>query len=296
MHVPNWIRDKVLTLRHSEVKQMSNIKLMLRNLSLHTVCEEARCPNIGECFARSTATFLIMGDVCTRNCTFCAIKKGKPAPIDPEEPKRIAAAAKNLKLSHAVITSVTRDDIEDGGASHFKATALEIKKYSNNTTVEMLIPDFQGNSASIKEIAGACPAVINHNIETVPRLYATIRPKADYKRSLSILKLAKEFSPNSVTKSGFMVGLGETREEIMGVMKDLRAVGVDILTIGQYLRPSGSHYPVIRYVTPQEFYSYKEIGYNLGFSYVVAGPFVRSSYKAEEALRQRASRSKELSF
>ena len=286
MHVPNWIRDKVLVLRSGGAKQISDMKLMLRDLSLHTVCEEARCPNIGECFVRGTATFLIMGDICTRNCTYCAIKKGKPAPIDSEEPKRIASAVKKLRLSHAVITSVTRDDIEDGGASHFAATAIEIKKYNNNTTVELLIPDFQGNSASIKEIADVCPDVINHNIETVPRLYAAIRPKADYERSLRILRLAKEFSPNSVTKSGFMVGLGETKEEIINVMKDLRAVGVDILTIGQYLRPSGNHYPVIRYVTPEEFHSYEEIGYNLGFSYVVAGPFVRSSYKAEEALRQ----------
>jgi lipoic acid synthetase len=285
MHVPNWIRDKVVALRSSGAKQTTDMKLMLRGLSLHTVCEEAKCPNLNECFGRGTATFLIMGDICTRNCTFCAVKKGEPTPIDPEEPKRIALTVKKLGLRHSVVTSVTRDDLEDGGASHFAATALEIKKYNNNITVELLIPDFQGNSASIKKIADAAPDVINHNIETVSRLYKYVRPRADYNRSLNILRLAKELSHNSITKSGFMVGLGETNEEIVSVTKDLRAVRVDILTIGQYLRPSGKHYPVVRYVTPEEFRSYEEIGYNLGFSYVVAGPFVRSSYKAEEALK-----------
>lgn len=285
MHVPNWIKDKVVALRSSGAKQTSDMKLMLRDHSLHTVCEEAKCPNLGECFARGTATFLIMGDICTRNCTFCAVKKGTPTPIDPEEPERIALAVKKLSLSHAVATSVTRDDLEDGGASHFAATALEIKKYNNNITVETLIPDFQGNQISMKKIADASPDIINHNVETVPRLYKNVRPKADYERSLNLLRLAKKLSHNSITKSGFMVGLGETNEEIVSVMKDLRAAGVDILTIGQYLRPSGKHYPVIRYATPEEFRSYQEIGHDLGFSYVVAGPFVRSSYKAEEALK-----------
>jgi len=295
MYVPNWIRNKVVALRSSGAKQTTDMKLMLHDLSLHTVCEEAKCPNLGECFGRGTATFLIMGDICTRNCTFCAVKKGTPAPIDHEEPKRIAFAVKKLSLSHAVVTSVTRDDLNDGGASHFAATAIEIRKQNSNTTVEVLIPDFQNNSASMEKIADAEPDVINHNVETVPRLYKKVRPKADYEKSLNLLKLVKELSHNSITKSGFMVGLGETKEEIISVMKDLRAAGVDILTIGQYLRPSGRHHPVMRYVMPEEFSSYEEIGYNLGFSYVVAGPFVRSSYKAEEALKLVLSSSNRLS-
>ncbi|WP_041424041.1 lipoyl synthase [Thermosediminibacter oceani] len=277
MNKPEWLKVKINPV---ELKHMEEF---LKRVKLNTVCQSAHCPNIGECFSRKTATFMIMGNICTRNCRFCAVEKGHPAPLDEDEPRRVAEAARALNLRHAVITCVTRDDLPDGGASHFARTVRELKKIPG-LTVEVLVSDFRGDEEAIRVVVESRPDVINHNLETVPRLYPAVRPMADYDRSLSLLKKIKELDPAIYTKSGIMVGLGESEEEVVDLMKDLVGVGCDMMTIGQYLRPSSSHIEVVEYVTPQQFERYRKIGYDLGFKYVASGPLVRSSYNAVEGM------------
>lgn len=277
MQKPEWLKVKI---SHDELKLMQNF---LKDMSLNTVCQNADCPNIGECFAKKTATFMIMGNICTRGCRFCAVSKGQPEPLDEDEPKRVAEAAERLGLKHVVVTCVTRDDLSDGGASHFAKTIDELKKIPG-LTVEVLVSDFRGNEESIKTVVKARPEIINHNVETVPRLYPKVRPQASYDRSLSLLKRVKELDEKIHTKSGIMVGLGETEDEVINVMKDLRKVNCDMMTIGQYLRPSKKHIEVAEYIIPEQFERYKEIGYNLGFKYIASGPLVRSSYHASEGM------------
>lgn len=257
---------------------------VLAEQGLHTVCQSARCPNQGECFASGTATFLILGDRCTRACTFCAVEKGKPVPLDPQEPERVALAAATLNLSHVVITSVTRDDLPDGGATHFAAILLAVRRKLPAATTEVLTPDFQGRAAAIDTVTDGLPDIYNHNVETVPRLYPDVRPGADYRRSLNLLARVKERAPEIYTKSGLMVGLGENVNEVETVLKDLRTAGCDLITIGQYLQPSPRHVPIARYVTPEEFAAYRTAALELGFRQAEAGPFVRSSYRAKESL------------
>ncbi len=257
-----------------------HIKRLLRSSELHTVCEEANCPNIGECFSQRTATFLILGDVCTRGCRFCNVEKGVAMPLDFDEPERVAKAAKDMGLKHIVVTSVTRDDIPDGGASVYAMTISAIRKYSPESTIEVLIPDFKGSDEALNTVIGESPDVINHNIETVPRLYKTVRPGAVYERSLRLLKTVRESSLAITAKAGLMAGLGEQFQEIVEVMKDIRDSGCDILTIGQYLSPTRNHLPVHRYYHPDEFKELKSIGMELGFKYIESGPLVRSSYHA----------------
>jgi lipoic acid synthetase len=259
---------------------------VLSRFKLHTVCQSALCPNLGECFSRRTATFMIMGDVCTRNCRFCAVGKGKPQPLEPGEPLRVAEAAKSLGLGHVVITSVTRDDLPDGGADHFAQTIAAIRDASPNTTVEVLIPDFGGSREAVEAVVRAQPDIINHNVETVPRLYDRARPRADYQRSLRVLESVKALNSDTLTKSGMMLGLGEAEEEILAVMRDLRCVDCDLLTLGQYLSPSEDHVPVARYLPPEEFRELAAKGKAIGFRGIASGPFVRSSYRADELLTQ----------
>lgn len=277
MQKPEWLKVKV---NQYQLEEMANF---LKDSKLYTVCQSAHCPNIGECFGRRTATFMIMGNICTRNCRFCAVDKGKPLPVDEEEPRRIAEAARKLNLRHVVVTCVTRDDLEDGGASHFAKTINELKKIPG-LTVEVLVSDFQGKEESIKTVVMAKPEIINHNLETVPRLYPEVRPMANYERSLYLLKRVKELDSSIYTKSGIMVGLGETDEEVIKVMEDLRKVDCDMMTIGQYLRPSKKHLEVKEFITPEQFEKYKKIGYEMGFKYVASGPLVRSSYNAEKGI------------
>jgi lipoic acid synthetase len=260
------------------------LKGLLRASGLHTVCEEARCPNIGECFQNGTATFLILGDVCTRACAFCAVTSGRPARLDLAEPLRVARAASCLGLRHAVVTSVTRDDLPDGGASVFAATIRAIRRLSPGTSVEVLISDFQGSRQAMAAVMAAGPDILNHNVETVPRLYRRVRPKAVYGRSLELLARAREMDGDVITKSGLMVGLGEEHEELLAVMADLLAAGCDVLTIGQYLQPTPRHRPVARYYHPDEFAELARAGRRLGFRHVEAGPLVRSSYHAERQI------------
>ena len=257
-----------------------NIKRLLRSSELHTVCEEANCPNIGECFSQKTATFLILGDVCTRGCRFCNVEKGVAQPLDFDEPERVAIAAKEMGLKHIVVTSVTRDDIPDGGAAIYAMTISAIRKYNPESTIEVLIPDFKGSDEALNTVIGESPDVINHNIETVPRLYKTVRPGAVYERSLRLLKTVSESSRTITAKAGLMAGLGEQFQEIVEVMKDIRDSGCDILTIGQFLSPTRNHLPVQRYYHPDEFKELKTIGMELGFKYIESGPLVRSSYHA----------------
>jgi lipoic acid synthetase len=261
------------------------LKGQLRASGLHTVCEEARCPNIGECFEAGTATFLILGDVCTRTCRFCAVASGRPEGLDWEEPRRVGEAVRRLGLRHAVVTSVTRDDLPDGGAAVFAETVRCIRRLSPRTSVEVLVPDFEGSWEALGVVVAARPDILNHNLETVPRLYPRARPKADYGRSLGLLARARA-SYGVVTKSGLMVGLGESWDELVQVMTDLAAVHCDVLTIGQYLRPSPKHLPVTRYYEPREFRSLANEGRRLGFRHVEAGPLVRSSYHAEMQIRK----------
>jgi len=263
-------------------KGYREIKETVRGLNLHTVCEEAACPNIGECWNNRTATFMILGNVCTRSCGFCNVLTGKPTELDLDEPYRVADAAKKMGLKHAVVTSVNRDELEDGGAFIFAATIREIRAQIPGCAVEVLTPDFKGDRDAIKTVIDAQPATFNHNIETVPRLYPAVRPQAKYDRSLEVLRVAKELNPEGLTKSGFMVGLGEVEEELLETMRDLREHHVDILTIGQYLRPSDNHLPMSRYYTPKEFADLRKRGFELGFKHVESGPLVRSSYHAHE--------------
>ena len=252
----------------------------VRELGLHTVCQEARCPNIGECWGHRTATFMLLGDTCTRNCGFCAVTHGRPLAVDPAEPLRVASAVARLGLRHVVVTSVNRDDLADGGAAHFAATARAIKRLLPGCRVEVLVPDFQGNLASVAEVVASPIDVFNHNLETVPRLYRRVRAGARYARSLAVLEAAHRGRERLLTKTGLMLGLGETQEELASVFRDLRSIGCDILTLGQYLRPSGEHLPVERYVPPEEFTALGAEALALGFRHVEAGPLVRSSYHA----------------
>jgi lipoic acid synthetase len=274
---PEWLKAKAPT-----GEGYREIKETMRGLNLHTVCEEALCPNIGECWNNRTATFMILGNICTRSCGFCAVLTGKPTELDSEEPKRVADAAEKMGLKHAVITSVNRDELADGGASLFAATIQEIRERIPGCAVEVLTPDFKGDHNAIRIVLEARPDTFNHNIETVPRLYPAVRPQAKYERSLGVLRYAKELNPEGLTKSGFMVGLGEIQEEIRQTMLDLREHDVDIITIGQYLRPTENHLPMSRYYTPREFADLKRYGFALGFKHVESGPLVRSSYHAHE--------------
>lgn len=271
---PPWISTSVDLSRFQEVFKS------IRELDLHVVCFEASCPNIGLCFSRKTATFLILGDICTRNCAFCGIKQGLPRELDPEEPVHVAELIEELELRHVVITSVTRDDLEDQGVSQFIQTIGEIKKRRADVIIEVLIPDFQGERVLLDRLLQARPHIVNHNIETIARLYPKVRPQANYTRSLSVLKYVKTCNPAIYTKSGFMVGLGETDHEIQQLMRDLRDNFCDILTVGQYLRPSPTQLPVHKYYTPKEFESLRNNGIDLGFIHVAAAPLVRSSFNA----------------
>lgn len=268
-------------------KNYHDVRKLIKQHELHTVCHSAHCPNIGECWGQRTATFMILGDICTRNCRFCAVSSGNPLPVDRNEPKRVARAVKTLSLRYAVVTSVTRDDLPDGGASLFADTIREIRNAVPSCRVEVLIPDFQGSRHALAIVLNASPNILNHNIETVPSLYPLVRPAADYKRSLSVLALAKQ--EGMVTKTGLMLGLGETKDEVVSVLNDLRAVNCDILTLGQYLQPSDQHLPIDRYLSPGEFDQLKQTGEAMGFRHVEAGPLVRSSYHAASGFEQVAS-------
>jgi len=273
---PEWLR-----VRPPKGENYDNLKQLMRSKTLHTVCEEARCPNIGECWGHKTATFMILGSVCTRSCGFCAVATGRPQGLDWEEPKRVAEAVQSMGLRHAVVTSVNRDELRDGGAGIFASTIRWIRRLNPECRVEVLTPDFKGVYDALRVVIEARPNVYNHNVETIPRLYKQVRPQAIYERSLQVLKWAKELNPQAPTKSGFMLGLGETWDEILQVMRDLRAHHVDILTLGQYLRPSQKHLPIMRYVPQAEFDELKQAGNEMGFAHVEAGPLVRSSYHAD---------------
>lgn len=264
---------------------MSRMESLLSRMHLHSICESALCPNIGQCFERNTATFLILGEICTRRCTFCAVKKGVPLPVDDREPEQLLAAVAHLRLKHVVITSVTRDDLSDGGAAFF-ASVVRLLLEKTQTTIEVLIPDFQGSRESLQKVAAARPHVINHNLETVPRLYPDVRPQAGYDRSLELLRRVKEFDPRIVTKSGLMLGLSETEDEVLATMRDLRKRGCDLLTLGQYLQPSASHHGIARFIHPQEFERYETAGKEMGFAAVASAPLVRSSFNAGDLYRK----------
>ncbi len=277
---PQWLKVKA-----PGGSNYIRLKQLMRDLNLHTVCEEARCPNIGECWEHGTATFMILGDVCTRNCAYCAVSHGRPPAYDIEEPSRVAEAIAELNLRHAVITSVDRDDLPDFGAYIFAETIRQIRERLPTCSIEVLVPDFQGNVDSIRAVLEARPDIYNHNTETVPRLYKKARPGGRYERLLEIFRVAKRIAPDIPTKTGIILGLGETNEEVIEVMKDLRSVDVDILTLGQYLRPSDGHIALDRYVTPEEFRELYDVGMALGFRHVESGPLVRSSYHAWEQVQ-----------
>jgi len=274
---PQWLRAKAPV-----GDNFHNLKKLARGLGLHTVCESAQCPNIGECWNHKTATFMLLGDICTRRCGFCAVPKGRPEPIDWDEPRRVGEAVATLGLKHAVVTSVNRDDDNVGGARIFAETIREIRDLTPDCRIEVLIPDFQGLEEPLRIVLDAKPDVLNHNTETVPRLYRAVRSGARYERTLALLKNAKKFSPGIVTKSGVMVGLGESSEELIEVFRDLGTRGVDILTVGQYLRPSKDHLPIARFYEPQEFTYLRDQALRFGFRHVESGPMVRSSYHAHE--------------
>lgn len=278
---PEWIR---INLSKSKSGNLNYVKDLLSDLSLNTVCEEANCPNRVECFSKKTATFMILGSECSRNCTFCNVSHNKLQPVDPKEPENVANAVVKLGLKHAVITSVTRDDLSDGGAKYFHDVVRLIKDLDENIIIEVLISDLKGDFEALKTVVDSNPEVLNHNVETVPRLYSKVRPMAIYERSLEVLKNSKEINTNILTKSGIMVGLGEKEEEVIQVMKDLRKVNCDFLTIGQYLAPSSKHHPIIEYVHPNTFKKYKKEALRLGFKFVASDPLVRSSYNAAEML------------
>jgi len=275
---PDWLKIKVNIGKSQEVTEI------LRSLSLNTVCEEADCPNKVECFTKKTATFMILGRNCTRNCTFCNVEKNTPTEVDHEEPMNIALAIKEMGMKHIVITAVTRDDLADGGSGHFVKVIDAIREHNEGVTVEVLIPDFEGHEEDLLKVIHGKPEIINHNVETVPRLYSEVRPMAIYSRSLELLKRVKKHDKQIITKSGIMLGLGEKYEEVISAFQDLRDVGCDVLTIGQYLAPSKKHHEVIEYIHPDLFDEYKEKALELGFKYVASAPFVRSSYNAFEAM------------
>jgi lipoyl synthase len=275
---PPWLK-----VRFFGGENYQDLKRIMRGLDLHTVCESARCPNQGECWEHRTATFMILGDICTRDCGFCAVTSGRPAGApDENEPDRVAQAVEQMNLKYAVVTSVNRDDQPDGGAKIFARTIAAIRAHVPECKVEVLIPDFRGDSGALEIVVAAHPDVLNHNVETVPRLYRRVRPGAIYTRSLELLHRAKQLAPDMPVKTGMMLGLGETREEVLAAMSDLAAQGTDILTLGQYLQPTRDHLPVVRFVHPQEFAEYKELGREMGFRHVESGPLVRSSYHAFE--------------
>jgi lipoic acid synthetase len=279
---PEWLKA-----RYSCCPEVDRIRQVLRSNKLHTVCEEATCPNIGECFKQGTATFLILGDTCTRNCPFCNVTHGLPLAPDVAEPENLARAVAAMGLRYVVITSVTRDDLPDGGAGHYAETIASIRRQDPTIQIEILVPDFRGREEqALQRLVIDPPDVFNHNLETVSRLYPTVRPAADYAASLALLRRYKELSPSLPTKSGIMLGFGETQEEVHGAMQDLRNNHCDMLTLGQYLRPSSRHLPVARYVPPEEFESLRKVGLSMGFSHVEAGPLVRSSYHAAEQAQQ----------
>lgn len=287
---PDWIRVKAPT-----SQEYAETRKLMRSKSLHTVCEEAACPNIGECWKSRHATVMIMGDICTRACAFCNVKTGKPNTLDPDEPRNVAEAVVSMGLRHVVITSVDRDDLEDGGAQHFAEVIRAVRAASPETTIEVLTPDFRRKAGGVETVVAAAPDVFNHNLETVPRLYSVIRPSARYFGSLRVLEKAKELSPSIFTKSGIMVGLGEDRTEVLQIMDDLRAADVDFLTIGQYLQPTPKHAVVERYVTPEEFDDYAKVARSKGFLMVSSTPLTRSSYHADRDFAQlREAREKKL--
>ena len=275
--LPSWLK-----VRMPGGPNYLELRERLRGAQLHTVCEEARCPNIGDCWERKTATFMILGDICTRACSYCAVTTGTPLTLDLGEPVRLAETVERMGLEYAVITSVNRDELADGGAFIFAECIRQIHKRLPNCKVETLIPDFEGNWDALERVMEAGPETLNHNIETVRRVFSRVRPKGGYDQSLELLKRAKQFAPHGVTKSGMMVGLGETRDEIAVTLADLRAVECDLLTIGQYLRPSDKHAPLSRWYTPDEFEDLRELGESMGFRHVASGPLVRSSYHADE--------------
>ena len=291
-HVPTYPRQSLPPTREGRPSWLKvrfpggptylRLQKLVREERLHTVCEEAHCPNMGECWEQGTATLLLLGEICTRACGFCAIATGRPAGLDAQEPERVARTVHTLRLRHAVLTSVTRDDLPDGGAAIFAESIRRIRERSPDCAVEVLIPDLLGNWDALQTVMDAHPEILNHNVESVPRLYGRVRPKAVYARSIELLRRARELDPGAITKSGVMVGLGENREELHGVFEDLRSAGVDVLTIGQYLRPSAWHLPIDRYYTPQEFADLRDEALALGFRHVESGPLVRSSYHAHE--------------
>jgi lipoic acid synthetase len=281
MRRPEWIKVRAPT---GETYEW--LKGLMRSKELHTVCEEAHCPNIGECWGRGTATFLIMGDVCTRSCKFCDVKTGRPLPLDWEEPVRVAMAVKAMNLRHAVITSVNRDERQDGGAPIFAMVIRRIREFQPGCTVEVLTPDFKGSLDALKMVIDEGPDIYDHNVETVVRLFRQIQPQDRYEYAMTTLANAKKLNPKQITKSGIMVGLGETFDEVAETMLDLRAVGVDILTVGQYLQPTKQHAPIARYYTPEEFAEFKRLGLEMGFRWVESAPLVRSSYNAERQARE----------
>jgi lipoic acid synthetase len=283
LRIPPWLRIKL-----PGNERFSSTAGLMDDLHLNTVCQSAKCPNKWECFSRDVATFLIMGRVCTRNCAFCNIAPGRPEPLEADEPARVAEGARRLGLKHVVVTSVTRDDLPDGGAGHFAATIRAVRNTLPHCTVEVLIPDFRGDEAALRTVLEARPDVLNHNLETVPALYPAIRPRADYRQSLTLLARSRELAPSIPTKSGIMVGLGETDEQIMPVLDDLAAIGCDIVTIGQYMRPSRQHPPVERYVEPAAFDAYAEQGRARGIRHVFSAPLVRSSYNAAQFVQTAA--------
>ena len=283
---PPWLK-----VRFPGGENYIRLKSLMRAQGLNTVCEEARCPNIGECWQAGTATFMILGDTCTRACGFCAVKTGRPATIDSLEPMRVGNAVREMGVQHAVVTSVNRDDVEDGGAGVFAQTIKWIRRLSPGTSIEVLIPDFMGNWDALATVMEARPEILNHNTETVPRLYRRVRPKARYERSLELLRRAKKLDPGAITKTGLMVGLGETRDELRAVFSDILDHGVEVLTLGQYLRPSQKHLPLVRYYDPAEFDEMREEALAMGFRHVESGPLVRSSYHAERQVSGLRARS-----
>ena len=282
---PSWLK-----VRAPGGQNYAQVRTMMRELGLHTVCEEARCPNIGECWEHKAATFMILGDVCTRNCTYCAVAHGAPAPFDPVEPVRLAEAVARMGLQHVVITSVDRDDLPNGGAESFAGCIIEIRKLLPETTVEVLIPDFKGSERALQIVMDARPDILNHNLETAERLYRLARPGGRYDRALALLANARRMVPEGLTKSGIILGMGEEWDEVVGCMRDLRRSDVNILTLGQYLRPTNGHLPVARYYTPEEFAELHDVGMRLGFTHVQASPLTRSSYHAWEQARAAATK------
>jgi lipoic acid synthetase len=277
---PDWLKRRL-----PSGEAFNQVRELIVAGRLHTVCQEAKCPNIWECYSHGTATFLIMGERCTRDCRFCSVETGRPEPLDPDEPLRVAEAVERMGLNYAVVTSVTRDDLSDGGAAHFAATIGAIRRRVPGAQIEVLVPDFQGDTAALATVLAARPNVFNHNIETVPRLYPLVRPQADYRRSLELLRRSGVLVPSIPTKSGLMLGLGEKPEELRQTLLDLREAGCRILTLGQYLQPSPTHLPVEAYVAPDDFTSWREAALEMGFSEVASAPFVRSSYHARESFR-----------